>query len=285
MAEQRMPRCLGSFEVDDPQCDGNPVGKTEEERAPCAYRDRCSGFIKLMEETQRPRDYFVRSLSVRTDDGDVLYTFANREDFDAELNRQIARWGIVSGQVMNKKPATFKRPRPPKGIAIVRPKVTKAQVRPGGKARAKMLDGMREKSQEVTQWLIKRTAKRLARKVAAYPEAARPGDLYLVDRLQSSNYCALYCKNRGGRPTGICSMLYRPSSGQIEVRLAMAFDDYCAVISKAEAARLQPLDYSGKDGIFNIRIRGVDAEAASLISETLQKASKAGKLVLPEARE
>jgi len=283
-----MPRCLGAFEEDDPQCDGNPVGKTEADRAPCVYRDRCAGFIKLMDITKRPRDYFVRTIETVKHGGakPVAYTFANHEGFEEQVNEQILLFGIQGGRARYDKPL---KPRiaarkTPKVVGIRAPgKPSKVFARAGAKARSKQTRDGREKSKEVGQWYIKRVAARLGRKVAAFEESARPGELFLVDRLESSNYCALYCKGKTRR-IAITSYLYKPNKGLIEVRLAVAFADYMTACSRSEREGLAAIDHTGKDGAFKVRIMEVDSHRASIIAETLAKADKRSLFSFPEAR-
>jgi hypothetical protein len=288
MSDKRMPRCLGAFEEDDPQCDGNPVGKTEDDRAPCAYRDRCAGFVKLMEVTKRPRDYFIRTLGTVANarSKPVAYTFANHEGFEEQVNEQILLYGIQGGRPRYDKP--LKARKAPKAIGALAPgkkspKLSKEFARAGAKARSKQTRDGREKSKEVGQWYIKRVAMRLGRKVAAFEESARPGELFLVDRLESSNYCALYCKGKTRR-IAITSYLYKPNKGLIEVRLAVPFEDYMTACSRSEREALSPTDHTGKDGAFKVRIIGVDSHNASMIAETLSKVDKRSGFSFPEAR-
>lgn len=292
MSDKRMPRCLGAFEEDDPQCDGNPVGKTEDSRAPCAYRDRCAGFVKLMDITKRPRDYFVRTIETVTHAGakPVAYTFANHEVFDEQVNEQILLYGIQGGRARYNKPLKAKivSKKTPKVVNLRAPggkaaKPSKAFARAGAKARSKQTRDGREKSKEVGQWYIKRVSTRLGRKVAAFEESARPGELFLVDRLESSNYCALYCKGKTRR-IAITSYLYKPNKGLIEVRLALPFLDYMTACSRSEREALAPVDHTGKDGAFKVRITEVDSHIASVIAETLSKVDKRSGFSFPEAR-
>jgi hypothetical protein len=282
MSDKRMPRCLGAFEEDDPQCDGNPVGKTEGARAPCVYRDRCAGFVKLMDITKRPRDYFVRTLDTVPHAGakPVTYTFANHDGFEEQVNEQILLFGIQSGRARYDKPLKPKivPKKTPKVVGLRAPggkvsKPSKVFARAGAKARSKQTRDGREKSKEVGQWYIKRVSTRLGRKVAAFEESARPGELFLVDRLESSNYCALYCKGKTRR-IAITSYLYKPNKGLIEVRLAVPFQHYMTVCSRSERDELAPVDHTGKDGAFKVRIMEVDSHRASMIAETLAKVEK-----------
>ncbi len=265
--EKRMPRCLGAYEADDPQCDGNPVGKTDHDRAPCVYRDRCSAFIKLMDLTGRPRDYFVREGEEPGPGAKpVKYAFANQGDFDLLLNEQIDAYGITAGRITVRVP---KKIKPPVKSSRPRPtaagKPSKATQRAGAKARSKQFGAGRDKAQEVAQWYMRKLAERLKRKVALFDEAARPGDLYLVDKLESAGYCAVYCKGKG-RKHAVCSFFYKSLTGKLEIRLACSFEHYAKAVPKADQATLKPIDHTGKDGAFKVRFKEVDAGRAAMIA-------------------
>jgi hypothetical protein len=283
--EKRMPRCLGAYEADDPQCDGNPTGKAADDRAPCVYRDRCAGFIQLMQLTSRPREFFVREDEEPDATGAARkYTYALRDDFDAKLSEQVEAFGIQNGRVTVTKPVKIK---PPKKQTKPRPadlkKPTKAATRAGGKARDKALDKGREQSQTVAQWFVKKLQERLKRKLAAFEQAARPGDIYLVDKIETSGYCAVYCKGKGNRHA-IASFQYKPVTGRLEIRLACAFADFAKAVPKATFSALDPTDYTGRDGAFKVRFREVDAGAASNIAQALGATYRRFDPGFPESR-
>jgi hypothetical protein len=279
----RMPRCLGAFEVDDPQCDGNPVGKTDRDRMPCAYRDRCAGFQMLMKAESRPREYFVRTIGTKKSPTakEITYTFALDDGFEHQVNEQILIHGIQSGRPTLDRPMKLKvvRKKPSKVTNIRKP--TKAVARAGAKGRAKQSEQGKDKSRLIGQWLVKRIATRLGRKVAAFEESARPGELFLVDRLETSNYCTLACKARG-RKIAILSFMLKPNKELIEVRAAVSFEAFQAARSSASKKEFEALDHTGKDGAFKVRFRDVDNECASVIAETLAKMDKSKLLGLPE---
>jgi len=286
--EKRMPRCLGAYEADDPQCDGNPVGKAADDQAPCVYRDRCAGFIQLMQLTSRPREFFVRG-SEEPDAGGVAraYTYANQPDFEQQLTAQIEAFGIQNGRVTVTKPVKLKPPKKQtkpkvKDLALQK-KLPKSAPRAGGKARDRALDKGREQSQTVANWFVKKLGERLKRKFAAFEQAARPGDLYLVDKIETSGYCAVYCKGKGNRHA-VASFQYKPVTGRLEIRLACGFADFNKAVSKAECAKLEPIDHTGKDGAFKVRFKEVDAGAAAAIALALGQTYKRVDPGFPESK-
>jgi len=281
-----MPRCLGAYEADDPQCDGNPTGKTADDRAPCVYRDRCAGFIQLMQLTSRPREFFVREDEEPDGKGEARkYTYALRDDFEAKVAEQVEAFGIQNGRVTVTKPVKIKPPKKqtkPRPAELKKPP-TKAATRAGGKARDKALDKGREQSQTVAHWFVKKLQERLKRKLAAFEQAARPGDIYLVDKIETSGYCAVYCKGKGNRHA-IASFQYKPVTGRLEIRLACSFADFTKAVPKATLGALEPADYTGRDGAFKVRFREVDAGAASVIAQALGATYRRFDPGFPEAR-
>lgn len=284
--EKRMPRCLGAYEADDPQCDGNPTGKTADDRASCVYRDRCAGFIQLIQLTSRPREFFVREDEEPDGKGEPRkYTYALRDDFEAKVAEQVEAFGIHNGRVTVTKPVKIK---PPKKSPKPRPsdlkKPTKAATRAGGKARDKALDKGREQSQQVAGWFVKKLQERLKRKLAAFEQAARPGDLYLIDKIETSGYCAVYCKGKG-KSHAVASFQYKPVTGRLEIRLACKFSDFETAVSKsALRGALAPSDITGRDGAFKVRFREVDTGAASIIAQALGVVYKRFDPGFPESR-
>jgi hypothetical protein len=287
---KKMPRCLGSFEPDDSQCDGSVVGKTEEDRTPCAYRDRCVGFQKLLADSGRPQEFFVRLVELRPSPKAKLrqYKLANSEGFQDQLSEQIHRWGIRNGRVTRKAPppraVAKKYPRriPPAALETARQrKLTKQQKRAAHRGRTVQASSDQSKTTELIQWFMKRLSEETGRKVADVDAAARPGQLFIVDRLEKSNYIAVYCRLPQRKQQAIASAYRRAALGSLEIRVACSFPVYEELLAAADAAKLAPTDYTGKDGAFKVRIRGVDKERASIVAESIAKAIRRKVLALP----
>lgn len=290
MDEQRMPRCLGAFEPDDPNCDGSVVGKTEEDRMPCAYRDRCVGFQKLLAQTGRPQEFFVRLVELPSGPKRRLkqYKVANKPDLQDQLSEQIHRWGIRNGRATKKAPpprAVVKR-RPPRiapaAIEAARArKLTKKEKHKAARGRAIQATADQSKATELIQWFMKRLSEETGRKVAEIEATARPGELFIVDRLEKSNYIAVYCRLPQRKQTAIASAYRRAALGALEIRVACSFPVYEELLAESDRAKLAPTDYTGKDGAFKVRIRGVDKERASIVAENIAKAIRRKVLLLP----
>lgn len=281
-----MPRCLGIYQAGDAQCDGEAAGKTEQDRMPCVYRDRCVGFQKYLDKAGREPSFHLRFEEV---DGNV-YSFAkNQAKLDLIISKQISRLGIRNGRVTRRaaQPVVTK-PRPPTVISPERMAKLRKTKPPGrsalqaaGRVRAKQFVKAREAVTELAQWYMKQLAAHSGRPLHDVPAAASLGDLFMIDRSESSSYIAVYGRTVAGKKIPITSLYYRPVTGRLEVRIAMEFQVY-ARIAKRFSAKLAPEDYTGKDGAFKVRIREVDTEKASIIAETLAQAMASGSILLPE---
>lgn len=273
-----MPRCLGIYQSGDSQCDGEPSGKTEQERMPCVYRDRCVGFQKHLAKFGREPSFHLRFEAVN---GHV-YSFAkNQEKLDKLISKQISRWGIRNGRVTRRVvQPTIRKSSPPKLTPerLAKLRATKQPgrraLRIGGKVRAQQFAEARDVVTELAQWYALQLRERTGRVVAASQAAAGPGELFLIDRSELSGYVAVYAKRNGSKKQAITSLYYRPVSRTLEVRIALGFDEYTKLLDKATYKKLSPEDYTGKDGYFCVRIRGVDQEKASLIADTVAGAMK-----------
>ena len=267
-----MPRCLGLYEASNDQCDGDRDGATDAERMPCVYRDRCAGFAKLKETSGRQPEWFVRPVKI---DGRE-YLVANRPDeFPGELNEVIASFGIRNGRVTQRKPkklrprANFKRE-----ASGVRRKPLKAVQRLGNKARLRSLKEGRRVSTSLAQWCMKQLSRRSGHRVAEVEEVARPGDLYLIDRIETSGYVSVYLKLPARKRVAICCLKFKPTTRKLEVRVSLEADSFGAFVAAPDWAKLDPKPVA--DGAFVLRMRNVDRERATIISASLGRALKHG---------
>ena len=267
---RRMPRCVGLYDQGHRQCDGDRRGASDLERMPCVYRDRCAAFRLQMRASGRPREFFVTNKVV---DG-VEYSFALEERaFHDGLTETIVRHGIVNGHPARSVPAPLKerphvlaRQRQRMAIARLKQKPTKkAMKRLAAAQRAKNKNAFAE-ALDVARWLVKVLSERMRMSVAAAPDEAPHGRLYLVDRSETSGYQALYARVRNKRIPLLNFMLKRQ---KLEVRLATSISAVEAAASKADVALLAPSVV--EDGSFKTRFRDVDKERAHVIATLVAK--------------
>ena len=66
MTEQTpWPACIGTYEVGHVQCDGDPSSKSEKDRKPCHWRDRCGGFQAHLESVGSDVEDYMVSLRAK----------------------------------------------------------------------------------------------------------------------------------------------------------------------------------------------------------------------------
>jgi hypothetical protein len=115
------------------------------------------------------------------------------------------------------------------------------------------------------------------------PGSAEPGEFFIVDRMDKSNYAAVYVKRTSGGRAAVTSMYPNARNGSLQVRIAAPLDKYVPLLSKANLKKLSPEDIAGKDGHFKVRIMGLDKEGASIVAESVTAAIEQGIIDLPES--
>lgn len=236
----RMPHCIGLHDPGDKQCEGDPKGKTHEARVKCVYLDRCFALQRIVEKRGRPLDQFV----VLKRSGPRVYAYSLYKNLVTEVQTLISDYRINGGVA-----AARRRNRPLKTFE-----------KPAGKAES--ADAVKD----VASWLFRRLAGNLGTRVEDVA-LVHPGELFMVNRLQTSNYQSLYLKTEKGRKA-LVSVYSKPRKSLVEVRIAQVFKDFEAAVSKKQHAHLAMRDYTGKDGAFNVSIPDVDKGKAGIIADT-----------------
>jgi hypothetical protein len=230
-----MPRCVGTYSASDKECNGNKQGATDDERSACVYRDRCVALKELAEREKRPLEQYVVLRVVGRDS----FAFALDEDLLPKVQKTIADFRISGGMA-----AARRRNRP---LAVVAPKPTKVE--------ATVL------ARDMADWIFARLAKKL---VAGKSERRRQRALAVSDRSKTSGYKSLYLRTKKG-PRALMSVYAKVSRNMAEVRIAENFEAFVSSLPASEFNLLSPIDYTGKDGAFKIKIVNVDLRRAGII--------------------
>lgn len=256
-----LPSCLGEYEAGDDVCDGA-------DGPPCIHRDNCVAMQLRMEEQGKTID---------------SYTHA-REDANGEayrVPRNIEKLAKIIA-------VTKKRYRIKDGAPTRTPKASPA---PGKKSAEKHKEVAKKSKEPVRhrsesaidldswyeRWLkiiCEQTGRELAE---GDPE---PGQLFTKDRRLKSGYIGLYCKPESGRPVGIGLLVWKPRTGTMDMKYALAPGDFTGV-SKADMKKLKPQDHN--DGVFIAISKGLDEAGVALGAEALAKLINDGTIQLPEA--
>jgi len=285
--KERYPQCFGLFERGEVECDGDPNGAADDDKAPCICRDRCAALQKVIKDTGRERRSVIAIKPVEVDGEEIQFAFPKGDPakLDALLKRAIAKYGIKDGRV-TLRPGTERKGKKPKaGTRASGKRLLSAGV-PGEKAATESRTTGDEKAKEepalLASWTTKRLEESCSRRVVESMAEAEEGEFVLVDRMGTSNYIAVYAKASGGKRLAICTGQPNSRTKRIQLRLAIGHGDYKKLVSETSWKRLSPEDYEGKDGAFRTRIMGLDKEGVSLVAESIAEAIRQGIIDLPE---
>lgn len=277
-----LPHCIGDYEPGDDTCGGDPSANTSEERAPCGWRDRCSGLACYMQETSKPIVDFVKFV-INDDDNEHATPIGHRSKFEALCDEQIQRYGIKEGTATKDPIGDPPKPEPKvDGRKSLRP--TKRAQRAARRALMK-----RAKDRRAMVWkLVRRFQKQLGRELelAKTPyrfstgrHAIAHGRMYIVDRANTSSYVSIYVRNmHNGRDVPVVSLKFKTRDLTVDVSLPVE----SGKLSQSAQKKLKPLSID--DGLFRSVFKGLDKAGMSLMAETIAGLVKSGSLKLPRPR-
>lgn len=294
---RKLPVCLRKYDRGNPECDGRPRARTPEERMPCVYRDRCVALQRLVRiKGYKARD-LIKQRKVRDPDGKRrVYAFAvgDSDDFQLRLVRAIDRYGIRNGRITIRHPG---EDVPPKARRI-RNRSEESKKKSAAalvKARKFATEALREKARVdlgATRKLLHWFAVRLQRAThCVLREAANAevGDLFLIDRVESSRYVTLYVKIVKRGPNNRKRLSRRPIACIVlgvrthSLQFRFPFDRATleSLLSKQAVKKVAPADFA--EGRFRSRTCQVGKEGASLAAEVIARALNKGIIRVPKA--
>lgn len=291
----RMPRCIRKYDRNAAECNGREKARSDEERIPCIFRDRCVALQRLMKRhNYRARD-ILRHRKFRDQDGRRrIYAFPkiDPDKFKLWLIRGIDRYGIRDGRV------TILRldEAPPQRQRVTRsPEARQRLAVQLIKAREKAMVSLQEKSRadmeaslQLLQWFLARLKRSLKRDFMASPGLAEPGDLFVSDRLKVSRYLTVYAKTGDtrskeySRRAVVCCVL-APRTRSLRLFFPIAPQTFLECLPSEHRGRVPVAPLTS--GRFRSRTRPLGKEGVSLAADALTVAIKKGKLVLPEPSE
>lgn len=277
-----MPLCVATYDRHHKECNGDPEGADDEERMPCVYRDRCVAFGVYCRKNRADRSDLIQ-LVKGPDNG----TYAIAKGDDAELQQllvdHIKKYKIKDGVAAGAPLVTAGGVRPATGARQPAPRaeVPKPSSKPPrGTPRSLNTEG-RAKVAEIGDHFQSMLLQLMKRTMADSHGEAAPGQLYMIDRRERSNYVALYAKTANGGKVAIASMYFKPNNGVLEVRCAVEYRAFVAFLSATNIKKLEPQDYTGRDGQFKVRLPKLDKMGVALVAEALARATQAGIIDLP----
>lgn len=297
---RKLPVCLRKYDLGNPECDGRARARTPEERMPCVYRDRCVALQRLV----RLKGYKARDLlklrKVRDPDGKRrVYAFSvgDSEEFQLRLVRAIDRYGIRNGRVTIRHPDE-ERPKRPRKIKN-RSDESKAKSAVAlVKARKYAIEALRKKARtdmgatrELLEWFVMRLRQAAKEHPYALDQTnARVGDLFLIDRVETSRCVTLYIKtlNRGPKLNRkrlsrkpLANIVLGVRSHSLQFRFPFNRATLESLLPAQAIKKVAPADFN--EGRFLSRTCQVGKEGASLAAEVIARALNKRIIRVPKA--
>jgi len=279
------PPCVGTYEPDNTICNGDPRGLRVEDRAPCAWRNRCAGLRQYCGDNDQTPSLVVASLSYPA--------------LVALCEGQVKDHAIVDGAVRGQ-PAEAEIPSPHDDAAKGQP------ARAGAKANGHTRDRKSDKRMVPPQV---RNARALATKPAIplsdsakdlhrhfeqvlrdfFPDRrfgsgrrvlVKPGTIYPIDRSARSQYVSWYCTVSKGRDLALACLRAKPTHGLVDVQLTVTLEELRKFLGVRTFKKLGARTFS--DGQFLVLCPNLDREGLALCAETIRKLVEVDIIVLPE---
>ncbi len=294
---RKLPICIRKYQKTDIQCDGRPGARSEHERMPCVYRDRCVALQRVMKVRRIPARDLLKLRKVEDVDGRRrVYAFAtgDSEEFQTMLARAIDRYGVRNGRVTIRHP----QEEPPRKKRTIKnrsdeskAKSTKALV--GARKEATRVLKQKavhdlEATTELVEWFTIRLQKKTKRKIVERSDA-KIGELFVVDRIESSRYVTVYCKTLkrdrrkkkmvdSRRPVVCVVLAVRTHS--LNFRFPVGPKELSAVIPKNDRDRVGLEPFS--EGRFKSKTNPLDREGVSIVVDSIAVAIRRGIMKLPK---
>ncbi len=296
---RKLPVCLRKYDRGNPECDGRARARTAEERMPCVYRDRCVAVQRLIRVKGHKARDLLKLRKVRDVDGKRrVYAFAvgDSEAFQQRLVRAIDKYGIRNGRITIRHPDED-TPRKPRKIRNRSEESKKKSANALVKARHFATLALREKAREdldatreLLQWFVSRLQRATRCPLATDQAGAEVGQLFLIDRVDSSRYVTLYAKIIKRGPNGsrkrlsrrpIACVVLAVRSHSLQFRFPFDRATLESLLPAQAMKKVVPADFV--EGRFRSRTCQVGKEGASLAAEVIARALNKGIIRVPKA--
>lgn len=310
---RKLPLCLRKYQKRDVECNGRPRAKTKEERMSCVYRDRCVALQLLIKSRgYKARDLLKLRKIVDIDGKRRVYAFSvdDSEAFQQRLVRIIDKYGIRNGRVTIRHPSEEKSRKPRK--IVNRSEASKAKsVKALVKARKEASKVIKKKAaedlsvtKELFDWFIVRLRNAIRKHIRDSYEEAKVGELFAIDRIESSRYVTIYVKTLRLRKMGdrdsvskkkgkkkkhyvltrksIVCVIFATSRRSLQFKITVDPETFNSVLSESSIDKigLSPFD----EGRFKAKTIPLGREGVSIMAEAIAKAKKKGIIKLPRVR-
>ena len=257
--------CVGGWEKRDVTCNGNKKGKTKRDRSPCAWKKRCKEFTKYLNTNKKkPSDFLIVS---EDEDGE---SFAvpkkGLTEFKAFCDKLVDK-GKKKKSVQTDKPDARKL-----GPSDSTKRAAAKALKVRAKDRRKALMGIFTEFKSTLSSSLKRV------EFAVPGAVVMPGELYLINRIDTSGYISLYCKVLKGRDIPIVSFRVETASLTFDAKIPLTVEELEKSISKSSFRMLSPKQEV--IGRFKTIAGHLSQEKMILLAEVIAKLISNGKIAL-----
>lgn len=271
------------YERRNNECDGNPKGLTRLDQAPCHYRNKCVALAIHCSTNHVARDTLV---NVVTQDGsEVAVARHDPSALETLLVLGVKKYRIKDGISAAKPAATSGRSiRAATPATRPVPRDLPPKSRPYRNPRPGVVDVEgRAFTEGIANHFFDLIRRKLGRDIVGSRAEATPGQMYLVDRRERSNYCSVYVKSRKGAMVALVVIYFKPNFRCIEIKVAAEYNEFIQLVSALNQGRLKTEDCTGRDGSFKVWFRRVDKAGSGIIADALASAVRSGIILLPAA--
>ncbi len=265
------PDCVGTYEEDHTTCNGQPRGKSEEDRAPCAWLNRCVGLLLYCADRGEVPEFVVAHRTY--------------EQLVRLCEQAIGEHGVVNGVVgapttEQKKPSTKKRKPAPNPTPS--PSATPRQRRRQRRSLACRIG--RNSPQPAFRELVKRFEAQLRKGLPGVrfvtngvQVLVRPGAVYRIDRTARTGYVAWYCTTLDG-PRPLARVRFLPRTEELNVEIPITKSQLRKCLAKDAFASLNVRAWVS--GYFHSRCQHLGDAAVDLCATTVAELVLDGSLRL-----
>lgn len=271
--------CIGDYDVGDTICDGD--GGVD---PPCSWRRRCIAFRRHLRTSGEDIEQYVSPKAVVTDGEEAIiaYPVDGPEEF-AEFCDQLIEDRLRSKAHTSKRRKKIHKKRKQTkdrqydkrrdGPAAVTKQAAKKALRRRARERQRMLmamfDGFKA---ELVSSLD-------GREFAVHGQVVAPGQLFVVDRINTSRYVSLYCQTAQGWNEPLVLLQFRTASLTFDVCLPVGVELLKEHLSKAAFKKLSPTPI--EDGRFKSEVSKAGKVELALVAESIAYLVNGGIIVLP----
>lgn len=265
MKKTYIPFCMGEYDAKDNTCSGTP-GKTGEEGEPCSWREKCLAFARHLRRTKAKTETYL----IRHEDS-IPPCSESKTEYDKFIKFCDVLVTKLQPGAIRMDPNYDKRRDGP----------TKYAKRAAKKAHKKKWRQQKERLSELFSLFLKHFKNGLKdRSFALQGKIVVPGELYISDRTEISNYVVVNCRTEEKHDMPIIRLKYKLTSLTFDVYLPVDLEyleNNIGILSKRKL-KPKPINDASR---YKVVVKNADKFELGIIAEFLADVVNDNILNLP----